>query len=117
MDVFTGQMTTTVLDLYKENNTEVVRVPANMTHGYAKKFTRGKFDHWYSGQIMNQLDAGKPLHDIDIFLRLSLLKPLQAQWMVDLYNQMTKKAAKDIIHSGREASGITDALKSGKSGL
>ena len=100
MDVFTGQITTTVLDLYKENNIEVVCVPANMRHifqplaltvnGYAKKFTRGNFNDWYSAQIMNQLDAGKPLHDIDVPLRLSLLKPLQAQWMVDLYNQITK---------------------------
>ena len=29
INVFTGQMTTTVLDLYKESNTEVVSVPAN----------------------------------------------------------------------------------------
>ena len=128
MNVFTGQMRTIVLDLYTENNIKVICVPAtNMTHifqpldltvnGYVKKFTRGKFNDWYSGQIINQLDAGKPLHDIDVPLRLSLLKPLHAQWMVDLYIQMTSKDAKYIIHSGWEASGITDALKSGKGGL
>ena len=32
MDVFTGQMTTKVLDFYKEQNIEITCVPANMTY-------------------------------------------------------------------------------------
>ena len=69
MDVFKGQVTPTVLNLYKGCNIVVVLVPANMTNflqpldltvnGYVKKFMRGKFNAWYSLQIGNQLDAGK----------------------------------------------------------
>ena len=73
LDGFTDQMTTTVLDLYKEDNIEVVCLLANMTHilqpldltvnGYTKGFTRVKFNDWYSSQITDQLDMVTPLHD------------------------------------------------------
>ena len=44
--------------------------PLDLTvNGYVKKFM------WYSLQTGNQLDVGKQLQDIDVSLRLSLLKP------------------------------------------
>ena len=52
-DVFSGQITSVVLDCFKDNKIEVVCVPANMTYllqpldltvnGSAKKFTSWKF--------------------------------------------------------------------------
>ena len=66
MDVFFGQITSFVLDGFKDNKIEVVCVPANMTYllqplyltvnGYAKRFASRKFSEWYSSQIMKQLD-------------------------------------------------------------
>ena len=127
MDVFTGQMTPKVLNLYKECNIEIVCVPANMTHllqpldltvnGFAKKYTRGKFGEWYSAEIGIQLDAGKPLHDITVPLKLSQLKPLHAQWMVDLLNEMTKETGRKNIASAWKAAGINEALALGMNGL
>ena len=61
MDVFTGQMTTAVLDAFKEADICIVNVPANMTkyyqpldltvNGYAKRYLKRKFIEWYSGQV------------------------------------------------------------------
>ena len=110
MDVFKGQVTPMVLDLYKDSNIVVVQVPANMTNslqpldltvnGYVKRFMRAKFNSWYSSQLRRQVDEGKPLQDIDVPLRLSILKPFHAEWLVDCYNHMTTTAGRNIILSG-----------------
>ena len=127
MDVFSGQITSVVLDFFKDNKIEVVCVPANMTYllqsldltvnGYAKKFTRRKFSEWYFSQIMKQLDDGKELHGINIDLKLSKLKPLHAEWLVELYNQMSTAKGQKTIHSAWKTSGITEAMKAGKASL
>jgi len=113
LDVFTGQMTKEVLDLYKNKNIEITCVPANMTHllqpldltvnGYTKKHTRRKFNDWYTTQIGIQLDEGKSLQDITVPLLLPHLKPIHAQWMVDLYNDMTKESGKNVIIKSLES--------------
>ena len=105
----------------------VVLVPANMTNfhqpldltvsGYVKKFMRGKFNVWYSFQIGNQFNAEKQLQDIDVPLRLSLLKPCHAEWLVECYNHMTTTAAQNVIQSGWKTAGITEALQVGVKGL
>ena len=127
MDVFKGQVTPVVLNLYKESNIMVALVPVNMTNflkpldltinGYVKKFIHGKFNAWYSLQIGNQLDVGKQLQDIDVPLRLLLLKPCHAEWLVECYNHMTTTAAQNVIQSGWKAAGITEALQVGIKGL
>ena len=127
MDVFSGQITSVVLGCFKDSKIEVVCVPANMTYllqpldltvnGYTKKVTSRMFSEWYSSQIMKQLDDGKELHDINIDLKLSKLKPLHAEWLVELYNQMSTAEGQKIIHSAWKASGITEAMKAGKASL
>ena len=64
-----------------------------------------------------QLDEGKSLQDITVPLLLSHLKPIHAQWMVDLYNEMTKESGKNTIKSAWRTAGITEALESGINGL
>ena len=63
---------------------------------------------------MKQLDDGKELHDINIDFKLSKLKPLHAEWLVELYNQMSMAEGQKIIHSAWKASGITEAMEAGK---
>ena len=116
-----------ILNLYKESSIVITLIPANMTNflqpldltvnGYVKKFMRGKFNAWYSLQIGNQLDAGKQLQDIDVPLRLSLLNPCHAEWLVECYNHMTTTAAQNVIQSGWKAAGMTEALQVGVKGL
>ena len=127
MDVFSGQITSVVLDCFKGNKIEVVGIPANMTYllqpldltlnGYAKNFTSQKFSEWYSSQIMKQLDDGRELHDINIDFKLSKLKPLHGYWLVELYNQMSTAEGQKIIRSAWKALGITEVIKAGKASL
>ena len=127
IDVFKCQVTPMVLSLYKESNIVVVLVPANMANffqplyltvnGYVKKLMLGKLNVWYSLQIRNQLDAGKQLQDIGVPLRLSLLKPCYAEWLVECYNHMTTTAAQNVIQSGLKGAGITEGLQVGVKGF
>lgn len=72
-----------------------------------------KFNEWYTDQVFQQLYDGKPLEEIDIKLQLTTLKPLHAQWVVELFNHMTTDEGKEVILNGWKASGITEALKRG----
>ena len=86
-------MTTEVIDVLTSNNILVTNVPANMTHFYhlldlavngaAKQFIAKKFNGWYCDQISSELEAGTPIGETDVKLRLSILKPLHACWVVD----------------------------------
>ena len=41
------------------------------------------------------------------------MKLLHANWLIDLYNELTSPPAKDVIIGGWKKSGIQDALKLG----
>ena len=66
---------------------------------------------------MKQLDDGKELHDINIDIKLPILKPLHAEWLVELCSQMSTVEGQKIIHRARKASGITETIKAGKASL
>ena len=127
MDVFSGQMTDPVKEKLRQNNILLVRVPANMTNlfqpldltvnGSFKAFMKQKFTEWYSKEIAKGLDNGVQLEDIDVKLRLSVLKPLHAKWLLDAYNYLSTEAGQKIIENGWKAAGITEALSKGLSGL
>ena len=95
-DVFRGQMTDKVKERLTELNIECVYVPANMTHffqpldltvnGCAKQRMRKQFVTYYSSAVKQQLDSGKQLEDIEVDFRLSVLRPLHAKWLVELFN-------------------------------
>ena len=79
-------MTSDVLNLLRDNNILVTYVPPHMTkfyqlldltvNGFTKRFMVRKFSDWYTEQVSAQLDRGVPISEIDIKLRLSLLKPV-----------------------------------------
>ena len=127
MDVFTCQMTTDVLDVITKSNISVVNVPANMTkfyqpldltvNGHAKRFFKSKFSAWYADQISKQLNEGVKIDEVDVKFRLTTMKPLHAQWVVDFYNEMTASKGSTIIESGLRAAGISDAIRLGSKEL
>ena len=126
-DVFKCQVTDKVLSQYKDSNIEVVLVPANMTgllqpldltvNGYANEYCKSKFNHWHISEITKQMDDGKSVEEIDDKLQLNRLKPLHAEWLAELYNQMTTKEGKGIIMSGWKSTGILQAIRTGSANL
>ena len=77
----------------------VTKVPANMAHifqplgiivnRYAKDVTTCKFTALFQEQLNIALERGDDFGDIVISYRLSILKPLNQCWIVDLYMHMT----------------------------
>ena len=80
----------------------------------AKAFFKRRFTKWYSNEIHRQLDEGKQIDQVEVLLRLSFLKPVRAEWIVEFYNDMTTPKGKDVIANGWKSSGITEPLERGK---
>lgn len=47
-------------------------------NGQAKKFCKNKFATWYSAEVQKQVDSGINFEDVDVDLKLSVLKPIHA---------------------------------------
>ena len=68
----------------------------------AKEFLHKKFHKWYVKQVCSQLQQKVKTQPAD--LRLSIVKPMGAKWMCDLYDYLKSKP--DIIHNGFIATGL-----------
>ena len=66
---------------------------------------RHKFQNWYSQQVVQQLENGI---DEPVDLRLSILKPLNAGWLVEMYQYL--KDHPEFIIKGFQVAGIIDIL-------
>ena len=119
MDVFKGQMTTPVIDKLVENNILLVKVthicqPLDVAvNGTAKQFMKRKFIDWYAKQIVYAMNDGTAVENIDIKMKLSVMKPLHASWIIELYNYMTPGAGREVCINGWKRSGISDAIQKG----
>ena len=69
---------------------------------------RRKFHDWYAQKICAQLEEEQPIALVD--LGLSVVKPVGAKWMIELYDYF--KAKPEIILSGFKGAGIVDYLAS-----
>ena len=100
----------------EDNHVAVVLVPPNCTdhlqpldmsvNKLAKNFLRQQFQEWYATQICQQLQSEDESKPVD--LRLSIMKPLKAKWLVMLYDYF--KSREDIIKNGFKGAGITNYL-------
>ena len=71
----------------------VVYVPVNMTkyyqpldltvNRYAKRYFKKKFNEWYSQQVSIPPALWINLENIEVKLKLSLIEPIHAAWVVD----------------------------------
>ena len=114
-DNFKTQCMFEVLKMLDDNQIYVVLIPPNCTDRLqpldlsvnkpAKDFLRSKFQTWYAQRVCSQFQGKNAKTPVDT--RLSVVKPLGAQWMIDLYNNF--KARPEIVINGfKEIKGYLD---------
>ena len=102
-NVFTGQATENIKEYIEENE------PLDLTeNAVAKHFLKDKFELWYANEVKKQLDEGTEVYEIDIPLKLSILKPIHGRWLLGLYDHLRNN--KEIIINDFESAGITEAV-------
>ena len=111
-DRFKGQCTPRILSLLASNNIYIAIVPGNCTdrlqpldvsvNKSVKEYLRGKFQAWYSEQIRSLLNSGAS--DVAVDLKMSIMKPLGAKWLMEMYDHLLTKP--EIIINGFKGSGI-----------
>ena len=129
MDVFKDQMTCAVRELLNESHILLEKVPGNLTYlfkpldvqggpnGYVKRFMKKKFTLWYSDQVIRAPDEGKDIKDVEISLKLSVVKPLHAKWLIEMYKHMSSSEGRDVCLKGWKVAGILDAAEKWLDGL
>ena len=111
-DNFKAQCTAPILTLLDQNNINIVLIPPNCTdrlqpldlsvNKSAKSFLRNEFQTWYAKQVCSQLQGQSENKPVD--LRLSIVKPLAAEWMKSCYDYIKSKPI--IIQNGFREAGI-----------
>ena len=120
MDIFKGQDNDILKELREENFCEVVIVLHNLTNKSqpldisvnksAKAFISSKYNSWFSKQVSAQLALGTESSKVEVTAKLSDIKPLDTQWIVDPYNYIREE--KDTIINGFRSAGVTEAIQS-----
>ena len=64
-----------------------------------------------------RVGKGNCLDDIEMKLKLSVLKPLHASWLTEAYNYFTSETGRKIIANGWKSAGITETVSKGIEGL
>ena len=116
-DVFKGQTTSAVNELLRKNNIIYIHVPNNHTNLFqpldisvnkSANFIAGKYQDWYAAKVQEQIRKGVNAHDIKINVKLSIVKPLHAKWIIEMYNHL--RNSKEIIINGFRKAHITQSV-------
>ena len=107
-DAFKGHKGPEIDTLLRENHLLPVPVPNNCTDRLQpidlsvnkpiKDHLRNKFTAWYAAQVKNQLDSGRELAEVNVDLRLSVMKEVEAAWIVSSFDYI--KSNRSIIENG-----------------
>ena len=47
-----------------------------------------KYTNWHADQITQAMDKGQELKQIEIPLKLLIVEPLHAKWLIEMYKEM-----------------------------
>ena len=73
----------------------------------AKEYLRSKFQSWYASKIISQLRAGTSSSALQpVPMQLSIMKPIGAKWMMNLYDYIKSKP--ELVINGFRNVGIVD---------
>ena len=118
-DVFKGRMCDSVHTLLESNKILQVLVPNNCTdllqpldlsvNKPFKDTLRSKFSEWYAHEVSKQLEAGKQVEEVQVEMRMSVMKELSSRWFISAYDHI--RSNPDIVKNGFKKAGITEALE------
>ena len=59
----------------------------------------------------------KEIDEIEVPLKLSIVKPLHAKWFIEMYNHMANEEGRKVCLKGWQVAGIQGAVEKGSAGL
>ena len=74
-----------------------------------KNLMKNTFSTYYAGEVSKSLNAGKQPSEISIDMKLSTLKPLNANWMIQCFDKIRHNRA-EIVRGWKDA-GIVNAVQ------
>ena len=101
-DVYAAHRGEELLKLLKDRNVDVVFIPASCTdklqpldlelNAPFKQAMKAEFEDFYADCIAKQMkDGEKSLSEVHVDLRLSVVKPLHAKWLVKAHEGISNK--------------------------
>ena len=79
-----------------------------MVNKPAKCFISEKCNKLFAEEVANQLNEEKNPVDVDVTLKLSEVKPLHIECIMEIFEHL--KTQKDLIFNGFESAGIIEAV-------
>ena len=64
-------------------------------NGPAKNFMKKKVEEWHAKKIQSQMERGRDAYEVEVPLKLSVMKPIHARWLLGLYDHMLNSS--DLI--------------------
>ena len=100
-DVFAAHSSQSVLDTLKSNNIHQIFVPASCigvlqpldvgTNNQFKALLKQEFSRWYANEVQQAMRQGVAISNIKVVLRASLMKPLNANWLMCAISTLSDK--------------------------
>ena len=118
-EVFKGQTTNLVTTALEKNHflskkfpnchTDLLQ-PLDLTvNKRGKSYLSNRYQDWYADQVTEQLNRNVDAHAVKVDVKLSTMKTLGAEWIIDFYNEMQLVTSKSIVKKGFKIAHIRDA--------